>query len=92
MSGGNFNYGQTYIADIADQIDEMIINNGKEDVITDSYFDDIHYNNYSPETIELFKEGVVALRKAFVYTQRIDWLVSGDDNEEAFTKRLKEEL
>ena len=92
MSGGHFNYGQTYMADIADKIDELIINNGKEDVITDNYFECEYYYNYSPETIELFKEGIIALRKAFVYAQRIDWLVSGDDGEETFAKRLKEEL
>jgi hypothetical protein len=33
-----------------------------------------------------------ALRVAAVYTQRIDWLVSGDDGEESFLERLKEEL
>lgn len=92
MSGGEFNNDQSYIAYIADRIDEMIINNGKEDVIADNYFDNEYYANYSPETIELFKEGVISLRRAFVYAQRIDWLASGDDSEETFAKRLKEEL
>jgi hypothetical protein len=32
------------------------------------------------------------LRVAAVYAQRIDWLLSGDDGEESFLKRLKEEL
>lgn len=27
-----------------------------------------------------------------IYTQRIDWLLSGDDGEESFHSRLKEEL
>ena len=48
--------------------------------------------NYSKETIEEFKKGLSLLRKAYVYAQRIDWLLSDDDGEESFHKRLKEEL
>jgi hypothetical protein len=29
---------------------------------------------------------------AAIYVQRIDWLMSGDDGEESFMRRLKEEL
>ena len=47
---------------------------------------------YSKETIKEFKKGLVILRKAYVYAQRIDWLLSGDDGEESFHERLKEEL
>jgi hypothetical protein len=42
--------------------------------------------------ITKFKEGLDILRKAEVYAQRIDWLVSGDDGEESFLERLKEDL
>lgn len=47
---------------------------------------------YSEETIAEFKKGLDILRKAYVYAQRIDWLLSGDDGEESFHERLKEEL
>lgn len=47
---------------------------------------------YSDETIAEFKEGLGILRKAYIYAQRIDWLLSGDDGEESFHERLKEEL
>ena len=47
---------------------------------------------YSKETIKEFKKGLAILRKAYVYAQRIDWLLSGDDKEESFHERLKEEL
>lgn len=47
---------------------------------------------YSKETIEEFKKGVTLLRQAYVYAQRIDWLMSGDDGEETFHERLKEDL
>jgi len=32
------------------------------------------------------------LRQAHVYAQRIDWLVSGDDGEDSFHRRLKHDL
>ena len=47
---------------------------------------------YSKETIKEFKKGLAILRKAYVYAQRIDWLLSGDEGEESFHERLKEEL
>lgn len=47
---------------------------------------------YSEETIAEFKRGLDILRQAYVYTQRIDWLLSGDDGEESFHERLREEL
>ena len=46
----------------------------------------------SRETLNEFRKGVKLLRKAYIYAQRIDWLLSGDDGEESFHERLKEEL
>jgi hypothetical protein len=50
------------------------------------------WQRYSDETIKEFKEGVRLCKLAYVYAQRIDWLVSCDDGEESFHERLKEEL
>lgn len=50
------------------------------------------HSNYSDEVIEEFKKGLHYLKLAYIYTQRIDWVLSGDDSEENFFKRLKEEL
>ena len=47
---------------------------------------------YSKETIKEFKKGLAILRKAYVYAQRIDWLLSADDGEESFHRKLKEDL
>lgn len=47
---------------------------------------------YSKETIDKFKRGLKILKQAAVYTQRIDWLLSGDNSEESFHRRLKEDL
>lgn len=53
---------------------------------------EIDRRDYSDEVIEKFKEAVRILNKAEIYAQRIDWLLSGDDSEESFIKRLKEDL
>jgi hypothetical protein len=39
-----------------------------------------------------FNKAVSLLKQAYVYTQRIDWLVSGDDGEDDFHTRLANEL
>lgn len=47
---------------------------------------------YTKETLAEFRKAVEILKQAEVYAQRIDWLLSGDDGEESFHKRLKEDL
>ena len=47
---------------------------------------------FSEETIEEFKKGLDILRKAYIYAQRIDWLLSGDDDEKSFHESLKEDF
>lgn len=51
-----------------------------------------YFPDYSEETIKEFRKGVAILKKAQVYANRIDWLMSGDDGEDNFHKRLKEKL
>lgn len=60
--------------------------------IAESVEDIIQNYKYPPEVLEKIKEGLDALKKAEIYTQRIDWLVSGDDGPETFLRRLKEDL
>lgn len=76
MSGGHFDYKQYRISEIADAVEELIRGN----------------TEYSDETIKEFRTGLGFLNKAAIYAQRIDWLVSGDDGEESFHRRLAEEL
>lgn len=85
MSGGHFDYQQSRIEDIADEIEYQINRNGE----TSEYGYKIEY---SPETIKEFKNAVYQLRKAFIYAQRIDWFLSADDREVDFHERLAEEL
>jgi hypothetical protein len=53
--------------------------------------DKFHYK-YPDDIIDEFKNAVHYLKMAQIYTQRIDWLVSGDDGEDSFRERLKEDL
>lgn len=102
MSGGRFDYQQYRIRDIADSIQEEIDNNNDPWYPEDSPYEwDQQINKeffesggkrYSDETIEEFKNAVKYLKLAYIYSQRVDWLLSGDDGEETFHKRLKEEL
>ena len=89
MSGGHFQYKQWEIGNIADEVEQLILTNDSEE--KDQWGDRKGYH-YTPETIEEFKKGLVLLRQAYVYAQRIDWLVSGDDGEDSFHRRLKFEL
>jgi hypothetical protein len=90
MSGGHFQYKQWKIQNIADEVEQLILTNNEE--IVDTWSNQRYSRNYSPETIEEFKRGLMILRQAYVYAQRIDWLVSGDDGEDSFHRRLKLEL
>lgn len=105
MSGGRFSYDQYKIGYIADAIEDEIEKSGrpktreelKEETWRDDewyrkYPEDLNHYKYSDEVIERFKEGVELLRKAQIYAHRIDYLLSSDDGEESFLKRLKEEL
>lgn len=56
------------------------------------YEDGEYYPEYTEETIQIFKDAVKLLRKAAIYANRIDWLLSGDDGEDSLKERLEEEL
>lgn len=89
MSGGHFDYKQYAIQDIADEVEQLILTNDSEEKDEWGYDKGHHF---SAETIEEFKIGLEYLRKAQIYTQRIDWLVSCDDGEDTFHTRLQSEL
>lgn len=48
--------------------------------------------DFQEKTLEEFRKGYRELRNAEIYAQRIDWLLSGDDGEEEFHKRLEEDM
>lgn len=105
MSGGKFNYDQHRIKYMAEIVEHYIEQNGRpktREELKDEgwrdpdwyklYPEDLNHYKYPDEVIEKFNEAVVILRKAAIYSHRIDYLLSGDDGEESFLKRLQEEL
>lgn len=89
MSGGHFQYQQDSIMDIAEEIQNVIYNNDDESI---DEWGGRRGRGYSPEVVARMQEGVRALKTAYVYAQRIDWLLSDDDGEESFLRRLENEL
>ena len=89
MSGGHFNYKQHHLLDMADDIGSQILTNDSTE--KNEWGDNIG-SHYSPETIAEFEKAVKALKLAYVYAQRIDWLLSGDDGEDSFYIRLQAQL
>lgn len=102
MSGGVFNYKQWHIENIADQIEQEVILSGKPiprqkwDYYDRQEYEETHRQpmNYAfpDEVLRRMEEAVYALRRAAIYAQRTDYLLSGDDGEESFMERLKKEL
>lgn len=79
MSGGTFDYKQSHIRDIAEHLEEIL----QSGDLTEGF---------EQKTLDEFKKGLLILRKAHVYAQRIDWLLAGDDGEDTFHQRLRDEL
>ena len=92
MSGGHFDYKQHHIDDIICEMETVIKNNNKENDSLE-YFGEYDQNhNLSPEVIVEINKAIVFLKLGNIYTHRIDYLLSGDDSEESFFKRIEEDL
>ena len=89
MSGGHFSYKQHHMLDMADDIGSQILTN---DSTEKNEFGDNIGNRYNAETINEFETARKVLKLAYVYAQRIDWLLSGDDGEDSFHIRLQAQL
>lgn len=58
----------------------------------DCYPDEADVLELSDETINVMKEAYRQIRIAEIYATRVDWMMSGDDSEESFRERIKEDL
>jgi len=76
MSGGHFDYKQYHIRDIWQELEEILKNK--------DYLEDPVY--------KAMKKGLLILKIAEIYAQRIDYYLSGDDDFGDFLERLKEDL
>ena len=96
MSGGTFDYSQRTIELIADDIEQTILEAGRKipDVLLEEHqhrysreipLEEQYYSSYN-------RKAVYILRMAYIYAQRIDWMLSGDDGEDDLVRRLNQEL
>jgi hypothetical protein len=105
MSGGTFDYNQRRIREIAERVEFEIAISGKpksqrelkdeswrDESWYEKYPEDLNHNQLRDEIMVEFKNAYEILRKAEIYAQRIDWYLAGDDGEDSFIERLKEEL
>ena len=89
MSGGHLDdYGYFRLHETINAIENLILKNNSEQI--NDWGEKIE--PYSDVTIDRFREAVDLLKRAYVYAQRVDWLVSGDDDEKTFHERLPEDL
>jgi len=82
MSGGHFDYDQYRIRQIWEEINYILEKNKTGET----------YYTFPKNILAELRKAVKVLQKAEVYSNRIDYLLSGDDGEESFLRRLKEEL
>ena len=86
MSGGTFHGGQYGIIDIHETIESYINKQGKK-----SDYGDI-YETFEPEVLKHLEDAIKCLKMAYVYAQRVDYLLAGDDGQETFLERLESDL
>lgn len=89
MSGGHFDYKQYELRNIADSIEQAIIDNVSTEL---NEYGEPKSLGLSEKTIRVFQQTARDLRQVLVYVQRIDWLLSGDDGEETFHNRLQDDM
>lgn len=78
MSGGYLDYNQYRINDMVETLE--LFTKGE------------YFQEYTEAVKQEIYTGIELLKKSAIYAQRIDWLISGDDGEDSFLKRLKEDL
>jgi len=54
--------------------------------------EELLYKQKSKKIRKKIKKAIEILKKAEIYTQRIDYYLSGDDNEKSFLHKLTEDL
>jgi len=83
MSGGGLYYKQNHIDDVIQNLKSIVMNFGSGSEPE---------RPLSKKTLREFTNAIRALEKAFVYTERLDYLLAYDDDEATFHERLKQDL
>lgn len=78
MSGGYFDYKEFHIERIIEKL-ESVLSSEKA-------------GQFRYDTVHEFETALYSLKTSYKYVNRIDYLLSGDDSEETFHKRLAEDF
>ena len=89
MSGGYFDFRESVLLEMAEVCASYIYHNGSKE--TDEWGCRA-WPNFGEETISVLKDIENCLRTAYVGAVRVDYLISGDDCEESFMRRLVEDV
>ena len=84
MSGGAFEYKERQIRELLDMLHismDVFVSECKN--AGEKLHEDVVYEYVQAATI---------LQKAYIYLNRLDYLFSGDDDQESFLRRLKDDL
>jgi len=86
MSGGYFNYKQYELSTMISTIEQTIRDQGKVDEWGEAA------PTFPADIIECMKEAMYQMQKCENMLQRIDWFLSGDDGDDSFRRRWKEDV
>ena len=86
MSGGTFDYSQYRIIDIYEKIEYYLEIQGEETEYGGEH------PIYEQQVLKRLQDAIECLKKAYVYAQRVDRFLAGDDGDETFIWRLDKEL
>lgn len=93
MGGGHFDYNQRRILDIRDSIIIELDNQGKDKPVDERWDEnDVKYMTHPLEVADKMREAIKSLERAYIYTVRVDYLLSGDIGYDTFLEGLKEDL
>lgn len=100
MSGGHFDYVQHTLSDTIDKLYRILEDQelvkvrsnecyGSEDCQCPECY---YIEEFSRETIKEIKKTLDLTQMTQLYLNRVDWLISGDDDEDTFHERILSDL
>lgn len=91
MSGGTFNYQEMHIERMAEYVRSTYLKHkSKEWILFAQTHRDEYFQPYSKETLAVFKRAYKILRMAYICAKCIDYLQSGDDDEQSFLEKIRQ--
>lgn len=88
MSGGHFDYNQSYISYIAEAVTQI-----KRDIIDNvAESNSLSMLDDKEKFLEVLTNAEKSLNLAYIYAQRLDYYLSGDDSEQTMYHRIEQDI